>query len=215
MNQIPPPLPGGQENAVSLDGRAFLHAVVVVEHAPVYTLGTGSTSDNVLFDPDCPPYGASLVRTERGGEVTYHGPGQLVLYPILHLGEHNSSFKKDLHWYVSKLEESVILTLAEYGLSAGRKKGLIGVWVGDAKYCAIGVKVSKWVTMHGLALNVSTDMEPFSYIVPCGIHEYAVGSLNSSRHVKCNVPLHEVKQRLLHNFANVFDVTFAPPSMIW
>ncbi|KAI5065017.1 hypothetical protein GOP47_0019712 [Adiantum capillus-veneris] len=135
-------------------------------------MGTRSSEKFLLFDKDQPP--CDLYRTERGGEVTYHGPGQLVMYPILNLRH----FQMDLHWYLRTLEEVVIQALWNAcGIEAVRIKGLTGVWVGTEKVAAIGVRVSRWVTYHGLALNVTTDLSPFKRIVPCGISSYSVGSL--------------------------------------
>lgn len=166
-------------------------AVIMLEHQPVYTLGTASRLDHVLFDTDHIQKrqqtskqsmdnkqignDVMIVRTERGGEVTYHGPGQIVMYPIINLSRH----RKDLHWYLRSLEEMIIHVLQhEYGLQgACRKKGLTGVWVDNVKVCAMGLKVSKWITMHGLALNVNMDLSPFSRIVPCGIHDRGVSSI--------------------------------------
>ncbi|MFN3927145.1 MAG: lipoyl(octanoyl) transferase LipB [Pseudanabaenaceae cyanobacterium] len=140
--------------------------LILLEHPPVYTLGQGSSLQFLKFDPACPPY--PLYRTERGGEVTYHGIGQLVGYPILNLRH----YQLDLHWYLRQLEALMIDTLAHYGIAGQRKSGLTGVWVGDRKIAQIGIKVSRWVTMHGFALNVNMDMQGFSKIVPCGLRNY-------------------------------------------
>lgn len=185
--------------------------VVLLEHQPVYTLGTASCMQNVLFDARevrrddfasavvGEAGDAIVVRTERGGEVTYHGPGQLILYPILNLHRH----KKDLHWYLRALEDTVIHMLhREYGLRASRKEGLTGVWVDEEKVCAIGLKVSKWITMHGLALNVRTDLSPFSRIVPCGINSHGVSSLH--RLVSPDVCIHRARESLLESFDAIF-----------
>lgn len=193
-------------------------ALILLEHEPVYTLGTASTTDNVLFRADelrrgqPPTSGQSdrdtplLVRTERGGEVTYHGPGQLVAYPILNLNRH----KKDLHWYLRMLESTVIDMLQEfYGLSGSRKEGLSGVWVRDEKVCAVGLKVSKWITMHGLALNVNTDMDAFDRIIPCGVSEHGVTSLHLLVNGGQRVSMNQARQHLLHSF----DRTFGPYEM--
>ncbi|KAM0021164.1 putative lipoyl(octanoyl) transferase [Helianthus debilis subsp. tardiflorus] len=149
-----------------------LDSLIVLQHQPVYTLGTASSEDNLSFDVKDSPL--PLYQTERGGEVTYHGPGQLVLYPILNL-----RFQKmDLHWYMRALEEVVIRVLfSAFSLKASRVEGLTGVWVGDKKLAAVGIRVSKWLTYHGLALNVSTDLSPFSRIIPCGIKDRGVGSI--------------------------------------
>ncbi|WP_245395500.1 lipoyl(octanoyl) transferase LipB [Anthocerotibacter panamensis] len=133
----------------------------LLEHPPVYTLGQGSSMDFVRFASGA----HELHRTERGGEVTYHGPGQIVGYPILDLRH----YRQDLHWYLRQLEEVVIQTLAALGISGERIAGLTGVWVEGAKVAAIGIKVSRWVTLHGFAFNVTTDLAPFAAIVPCGL----------------------------------------------
>ncbi|KAJ9567495.1 hypothetical protein OSB04_003461 [Centaurea solstitialis] len=147
-------------------------ALIVLQHQPVYTLGTASSENNLNFDIKDPPL--PLYQTERGGEVTYHGPGQLVMYPIMNLRYQ----KMDLHWYLRSLEEVVIRVLSStFGLTASRVDGLTGVWVGDKKLAAIGIRVSRWLTYHGLALNVSTDLSPFNRIIPCGIRDRGVGSI--------------------------------------
>jgi lipoyl(octanoyl) transferase len=149
-------------------------AVLLLQHPSVYTLGTASTESNLLFeDVSRPPF--PLFRTERGGEVTYHGPGQLVMYPILDL----RVFKTDLHWYLRSLEEVVIRALEEVsGLKGERIPGLTGVWVNGGKVAALGIRASKWVTYHGLALNVTTDLGPFHHIIPCGISDRNVTSVD-------------------------------------
>jgi lipoyl(octanoyl) transferase len=139
---------------------------ILLQHDPVYTLGEGSTTDNLKFDMDAPPH--PIHRIERGGEVTFHGPGQLVLYPILNL----KLLKTDLHWYLRQLEEVIIRSLDTVsGIEAGRIDGLTGVWVENRKVAAIGIRATKWVTYHGIALNVVTDLSPFGHIVPCGIKD--------------------------------------------
>lgn len=143
--------------------------LLLVEHPPVYTLGQGSTTKNLKFLESNPPH--PLFRIERGGEVTHHCPGQLVGYPILDLKRH----QMDLHWYLRQLEEVVIQTLAALDILATRQPGLTGVWVGDTKLAAIGIKVSRWITMHGFALNVCPDLAGFEAIVPCGIADKSVG----------------------------------------
>lgn len=150
----------------------FSDTLIILQHQPVYTLGTGSSEEYLNFDVKNAPF--DLYRTERGGEVTYHGPGQLVMYPIINLRYH----KMDLHWYLRALEEVVIRVLsATFAIDASRVNGLTGVWVGDHKLAAIGIKVSQWITFHGLALNVTTDNAPFHQIVPCGIRDRKVGSI--------------------------------------
>ncbi|XP_016503990.1 octanoyltransferase LIP2p, chloroplastic [Nicotiana tabacum] len=146
--------------------------LIVLQHQPVYTLGTGSSEENLHFDIKNAPF--ELYRTERGGEVTYHGPGQLVMYPIVNLRYH----KMDLHWYLRSLEEVIIRVLSSsFSMEASRIDGLTGVWVEGRKLAAIGIRVSQWVTYHGLALNVTTDLAPFQQIVPCGIRDRQVGSI--------------------------------------
>ncbi|MBE9112808.1 lipoyl(octanoyl) transferase LipB [Nodosilinea sp. LEGE 07298] len=172
--------------------------LLLVEHPGVYTLGQGSTLDHLKVPPDALPY--PLFRTERGGEVTHHCPGQLVGYPILNLKQHQS----DLHWYLRQLEEVLIQTLAEFGVAAGRQAGLTGVWVGDRKLAAIGIKVSRWVTMHGFALNVCPDLSGFDAIAPCGITDKAVGSLVQF----CpGITVAAVQPVVIDRFAAVFGVS--------
>ncbi|KAJ0025047.1 hypothetical protein Pint_08890 [Pistacia integerrima] len=146
--------------------------LIILQHSPVYTLGTASSEKYLNFDLKNPPF--QIYRTERGGEVTYHGPGQLVMYPIINLRNH----KMDLHWYLRALEEVVIRVLfSTFSIKASRVEGLTGVWVGNQKLAAIGIRASQWITYHGLALNVTTDLSPFSWIVPCGIQDRQVGSI--------------------------------------
>lgn len=146
----------------------------LVQHYPVYTLGAASSKDNLLFDAASSPI--PLYITERGGEVTYHGPGQLVLYPILDLRNH----RQDLHWYMRALEQVAIDALgAVSGLQGEREAGLTGMWCQGAKLAAIGVRASRWITYHGMALNVTVDLSPFRLIVPCGIAGRPVASVKS------------------------------------
>ena len=149
--------------------------LLLLEHPHVITKGSGSHDENVLVDAaERAERGIELFETGRGGDVTYHGPGQLVGYPILDL----KPDRCDLHRYLRDLEEALIAVLAEFGLRGGRKEGLTGVWVGDRKLAAIGVRVSSgWITSHGFALNVSTDLAFFQTIVPCGIRAHGVGSI--------------------------------------
>ena len=154
--------------------------VLFCEHPHVYTLGKSGKPENLLIDAQqLAQKNATYHRINRGGDITYHGPGQLVCYPILDLDH----FFTDIHRYMRTLEEAVILTLAHYNIEAGRIDGLTGVWLGGEtqqnprKICAMGVKASRWVTMHGLALNVNTDLSYFEHIVPCGIDDKAVTSM--------------------------------------
>ncbi|CAH8352868.1 unnamed protein product [Eruca vesicaria subsp. sativa] len=162
-----------EEKKTLIDGNQECpDTVILLQHSPVYTMGTGSSDDYLNFDVKDAPF--DVYRTERGGEVTYHGPGQLVMYPIINLRNH----EMDLHWYLRKLEEVVIRVLSSaFSIEASRIDGLTGVWVGNQKVAAIGIRVSKWITYHGLALNVTTDLAPFSSIVPCGIRDRQVGSI--------------------------------------
>lgn len=170
--------------------------LILLEHPPVYTLGQGSDIGFLKFAPG--EY--ELHRIERGGEVTYHCPGQLVGYPILNL----QYYRKDLHWYLRQLEEVIIRVLAMYELEGIRIPGLTGVWVEGRKLAAIGIKVSRWITMHGFALNVCPDLTGFERIVPCGIADKPVGSL--AQFVP-GITVEEVKERIAIAFAEVFEVT--------
>lgn len=177
-----------------------------VEHPNVYTLGKSGDFDNLLIDEKkLEEIEATFYKINRGGDITYHGPGQIVGYPILDL----ENFFTDIHKYLRLLEEMVILTLAEYGLKAERSKGETGVWldVGTPfarKICAMGVRASRWVTMHGFALNVNANLGYFDHMIPCGIRGKAVTSLNVELG-KAEVPMEEVKQKLLNHFLTLFE----------
>ena len=174
--------------------------LLLLEHPHVITLGSSSDASHVLLDEgERRLMGIELFETGRGGDVTYHGPGQLIGYPILDL----KPDRKDLHRYVRDLESSLIRLLEGYGLEAGRKAGLTGVWVGDEKVAAIGVRVSSgWITSHGFALNVGTDLSFFGSIVPCGIREHGVTSME--RLLGRAVALEEVGDRAAEAVADVF-----------
>lgn len=178
-----------------------------VEHPHVYTLGkSGDLTNLLLNESQLEEKGATFYKINRGGDITYHGPGQIVGYPILDL----ENFFTDIHKYLRLLEEMIILTLAEYDLKAERSPGETGVWldVGTPfarKICAMGVRASRWVTMHGFALNVNANLGYFDNIIPCGIRGKAVTSLNVELGVK-EVPVNEVKEKLLEHFAALFDV---------
>ncbi len=177
-----------------------------VEHPHVYTLGKSGDINNLLVDEKrLKEKGASFYKINRGGDITYHGPGQIVGYPILDL----DNFFTDIHKYLRLLEEMVILTLAEYGLKAERSDGETGVWldVGTPfarKICAMGVRASRWVTMHGFALNINADLGYFDLMIPCGIKDKAVTSLNVELGKK-EVDMEEVKQKLLRHFETLFE----------
>lgn len=177
-----------------------------VEHPHVYTLGKSGDITNLLVDEKAlEEKGATFYKINRGGDITYHGPGQVVGYPILDL----DNFFTDIHKYLRFLEEMVIRTLAEYGLKAERSEGETGVWldVGTPfarKICAMGVRASRWVTMHGFALNVNTDLGYFDLMIPCGIKDKAVTSMNVELGQK-QVDMGEVKEKLLHHFQVLFE----------
>jgi len=177
-----------------------------VEHPHVYTLGKSGDMDNLLVDQDyLEKKGATFYKINRGGDITYHGPGQIVGYPILDL----DNFFTDIHKYLRFLEEMVILTLGDYGLKGERSSGETGVWldVGTPfarKICAMGVRASRWVTMHGFALNVNADLGYFDLMIPCGIKGKAVTSLNAELGKK-EVSMDEVKGKLLKHFSQLFD----------
>ncbi|AZB73643.1 lipoyl(octanoyl) transferase LipB [Synechococcus elongatus] len=178
--------------------------VLLLEHPAVYTLGRGASLEHLKFDPQQAP--APLHRIERGGEVTYHAPGQLVGYPILNLRRHRC----DLHWYLRQLEAVLIDVLAIYGLTGERIEGLTGVWVEGKKLAAIGIQVSRWISMHGFALNVCPDLSGFTAIVPCGIRDRAVGSLAEF----CpSVRFEAVRSQVAVAFARVFDLELQPCSI--
>ncbi|MEL6810349.1 MAG: lipoyl(octanoyl) transferase LipB [Bacteroidota bacterium] len=180
-----------------------------VEHPHVYTLGKSGDLDNLLVSEEkLAEIGATFYKINRGGDITYHGPGQIVGYPILDL----ENFFTDIHKYLRLLEEMVILTLAEYGLKAERSTGETGVWldVGTPfarKICAMGVRASRWVTMHGFALNVNSDLGYFDHMIPCGIRGKAVTSLNVELG-KQEVSISEVKEKLQKHFAALFEAQF-------
>lgn len=180
-----------------------------VEHPHVYTLGkSGDMSNLLLSEAQLTEKGATFYKINRGGDITYHGPGQIVGYPILDL----DNFFTDIHKYLRFLEEVIILTLAEYGLKSERSPGETGVWLGVGtpfarKICAMGVRASRWVTMHGFALNVNADLGYFDNIIPCGIRGKAVTTLNNELGVE-RVNEDEVKEKLLKHFGELFEADF-------
>lgn len=180
--------------------------LLFVEHPHVYTLGKSGHIENMLASEELlKKIDASFVKTNRGGDITYHGPEQLVGYPVFDL----DNFKPDIHWYMRSLEEVIIQTIADYGLKGERSKGETGVWLDVGKpyarkICAMGVKASRWVTMHGFALNVNTDLKYFEYIIPCGIKDKAVTSLE--RELGQKVPIEEVKDKVKSVFEKVFEI---------
>ena len=182
-----------------------------VEHPHVYTLGKSGDINNLLIsEQKLTEIGATFYRNNRGGDITYHGPGQIVGYPILDL----ENYFTDIHKYLRLLEETIIKTLAEYGLKGQRSDGETGVWfdVGTPfarKICAFGVRASRWVTMHGFALNVNTDLGYFDHMIPCGIKGKSVTSLNVELGKK-NIPIAQVKEKLIYHFLNLFDAKKSP-----
>ncbi|MBI4418308.1 MAG: lipoyl(octanoyl) transferase LipB [Ignavibacteriales bacterium] len=173
--------------------------LVFTEHEKVYTLGKGANDNHLLAsEEELKKSGIDVFHIDRGGDVTYHGPGQIVGYPILDL----SKYKTDLHWYLRGLEEVIIRTLDEYDIVAGREEGMTGVWAQGEKIAAIGVKISRWVTMHGFALNVNTDLREFGRIIPCGIFHKGVTSMEAV--LGREVPMDEVQSHLAESFSSVF-----------
>lgn len=149
--------------------------LILTEHKPVITIGKSGSKNNLLANPDwLKKQDIDVIENDRGGDITFHGPGQIVGYPILNLAK----FKKDIHWYLRAIEDVIIKSLSELGLTAQRQEKLTGVWIENRKICAIGVKTSRWVTMHGFALNVHTNLDYFKMIVPCGINDKAVTSIS-------------------------------------
>ncbi len=182
--------------------------MLICEHPPVYTIGKSGKMENLLLtEPQLEERGIEFFKINRGGDITFHGPGQIVGYPILDLDQ----FFTDVHKYLRFLEEGVIRTLAEYGILAGRLEGLTGVWIDEndperaRKICAMGIKSSRWVTMHGLAFNVNTDLGYFNNIVPCGIDDKAVTSME--KELGRQVNRDEVIQKLLAHYTQLFDWT--------
>lgn len=183
--------------------------LLFVEHPHVYTLGKSGDFENLLLnEKQLEAKGASFFKINRGGDITYHGPGQIVGYPILDL----ENFFTDIHKYLRFLEEAIILTLADYGVQSERSEGETGVWLGVGtpfarKICAMGVRASRWVTMHGFALNVNVDLGYFDNIIPCGIRGKAVTSLNVELGVE-KVDEAEVKVKILKHFKDLFEAEF-------
>jgi lipoyl(octanoyl) transferase len=178
--------------------------LLLLEHAHVITLGRNGHLENLLAsDEVLDRAGISFYPTDRGGDVTYHGPGQLVGYPILDLRE----WKRDVGAYVRGIEQALIDTLAEYGIAAGRIPKLTGVWVGERKIAAIGVHISRWVTSHGFALNVTTDLSYFQYIVPCGLTK----PVTSMEQLGVRAELDEVGRRFAVHFGRIFDCEILCP----
>ena len=182
------------------------HYLLFVEHPPVYTLGKSGNKENVLIDEEeMKERNIQFFATNRGGDITFHGPKQLVGYPVLDL----EKFYTDIGKYLRNLEETIILTMAEYGIKGERSAGETGVWIEpgvpgrERKICAIGVRCSRWITMHGFAFNVNTDLSYFNYIIPCGIVNKQVTSLE--KECGYTLDMEEVKEKVKRNFEKVFE----------
>ena len=174
--------------------------LLLLEHPHTYTLGKTADRNNLIAeDKFLNQNKISVYDIDRGGDITYHGPGQIVGYPIINLTE----WKKDTHKYLRAIEEVIIKTCAEYNIAAGRNQEYTGVWIGDKKIAAIGIKVSRWITMHGFAFNVNTDLSLFDGIIPCGIKEKSVTSLQNE--LGRAIEINEVKTFILEKFIEVFD----------
>jgi len=179
--------------------------ILTCSHPHVYTLGKSGDEKNLLIDKNIiEKENLEFFKINRGGDITYHGPGQIVIYPILDL----ENFFTDIHKYLRSLEEAVILTLKDYNIESGRIKDYTGVWIdiksdNPRKICALGVKTSRWVTMHGLALNVNTDLNFFKNIIPCGINDKEVTSI--SKEVGQDIKIKDVEKKLLNNLSKVFE----------
>jgi len=192
-----------------------VHHLLLVEHPPVYTLGKSGHIENVLIsEEERTERGIAFFHTNRGGDITFHGPGQIVGYPILDL----EKFYTDIGRYLRDLEEVIIRTLAGYGIDAGRSAGETGVWIDalvkgrERKICALGVRCSRWITMHGFALNVNTDLDYFSHIIPCGIQDKKVTSIREE--LGRAVDMEEVKERIRENFSAVFNAVVVPQNSL-
>lgn len=185
------------------------HQLLICQHPPVYTLGKSGALENLLINNQhLQSIGATFFKTNRGGDITYHGPGQMVAYPLLDLEQ----IFTDLGKYMRALEEAIILTIGEYNIIGDRLEGSTGVWLDAAnpakarKICAMGVKCSRWLTMHGLALNINTDLSYFNYIVPCGISDKGVTSMQKELGYEVNEA--EVQKKFISNFEKVFNFQY-------
>ncbi|GAA0182083.1 lipoyl(octanoyl) transferase LipB [Clostridium sediminicola] len=203
----------GYKEGLELQKRAFdlindeknemVGIILIMQHKTVFTIGRNGGKENLLISQEkLEEEGIELYDSSRGGNITYHGPGQLVAYPLLNLNR----FKKDIHWYVRQLEEVVIRTLKTYGIEGGRKPKYPGVWVKDSKITAIGVKVRRWITMHGLAFNIFVNKEHFRFINPCGITEFGIASLDDFVQ---EVSYYQVEDRIVEKFKEVFEIELA------
>jgi lipoyl(octanoyl) transferase len=195
-----------EQLALKKENKPTENHLFFVEHPPVYTLGKSGNIENVLLnEQELAAKSIQFFRTNRGGDITFHGPGQVVGYPIIDL----ENFKTDIGWYLRSLETVIIDTLFEYGISGERSAGETGVWLDagtngrERKICAMGVRCSRWVTMHGFALNVNTNLDYFNFIIPCGIQNKKVTSMQLE--VQQLLPCAEVKERIAKNFQLIFQ----------
>jgi lipoate-protein ligase B len=190
-----------------IEGELGEDVLLLVEHPPVITLGRGTRPSSLPIAPaELERRGVELFEVERGGDVTFHGPGQLVGYPILDLRGH----RQDLHWYLRSLEDVLIQALGQLGIEADRNPGLTGVWTSGRKIASIGIHVKQWVTLHGFALNVTTDLDPFDLIVPCGIRQVVMTSVAAELlRTDSEALMAEVRGRVAGAFCDVFGVSVA------
>ena len=174
--------------------------LLILQHEPTYTIGTGGGMENLLNSEEFfQSRGIDIVKINRGGNITFHGPGQLVVYPIFDLNE----LKKDAHWYISCLEETVIRVLKQYGISGSRKQEYRGVWVKDQKVSAVGVAIKHWITYHGLSFNINLDKKYFDWINPCGIKDFGICSLDDFTD---RIDISRIMQQMRESFEEVFEI---------
>src|SRR5271157_288740 len=193
-----------REKVAARKAGAIPDTLLLLEHPHVYTFGRNAKREHLLIsNQHAAALGAQVFETDRGGDITYHGPGQLVGYPILDLTQH----RRDIAWYMRSLEEVFIEVAREYGIEAGRVPGATGVWVGNDKLVAMGVHVSRWVTSHGFAFNVNTDLNYFGWIIPCGLRDKGVTSLEKL--LGRRVEIDALTERVIRHFAGVFGLEVA------
>jgi lipoyl(octanoyl) transferase len=199
-----------RERVASRKTGAIPDTLLLLEHPHVYTLGRNAKKENLLISAEqLAACGAQVFEVDRGGDVTYHGPGQWVGYPILDLTEH----RRDVAWYMRSLEEVLIAVAREYGIEAGRLAGAPGVWVGTEKLAAMGVHISRWVTSHGFAFNVNTDLRYFDWIIPCGLPDKGVTSLQKL--LGRRVEMEEVAEKVVRQFGRVFELEIVEQVPAW
>jgi lipoyl(octanoyl) transferase len=198
-----------QKRQLDVDHQLVNNTLILVQHPHVFTLGTSGKQEHLkLNQDDLGHIEAQFQKINRGGDITYHGPGQLVAYPILDLDQ----FFTDVHKYVRYLEEAVIMTIGDFGIKGGRIKDFTGVWVDiesakPRKICAIGVHLSRWVTLHGLALNVNTDLNYFDYIIPCGIEAEDKSVTSMEKELGKSIEFEQVKEIFIHHLSSLFGTS--------